>query len=752
MLVLAPLASGVEKISIDDDRSPNYLPYRTTIKYRYNIPSDRILLPIPIQAAEHTTDGASRRLVAMAINPPPRDTLGAFIISFEPEAWVPSEALRLELILSDYTIYFDSTAQSLAFAAIGYRNDSVFLAKALPGQRDYSELAIGGAFDRSRVEWSGIREVVLRANIDEDRYTDLLLSVGSTTDLNNRLLVCLQPENMTVQWTRPLPMQVAYGFSTERRDPTDTRLFLIAHRAHDTVSAPTISDFYCHLVTLNGNGDILSNSILGKGGYMSIARYDPANGLVYVTHALPFSKSIEAANTAPTRHQLSAVNGNDSVVYSIDIPGELSGIWLQDVNHDGFSELFTISDLGVIRTYSSDLVLLAESEPHPALGMYTARLGPLEREDSILVFQSGDGVALYSWQLEKLAVIPDATGMPFALGTVNGTLTSVLTAGRRQYTVALLHEQAFSDYLTILWLDNRYYIAMAVTFLAAGFVMVFGYSRRIRSQKMELETAHQELSKAHHDLTETHRALALAQEKIIATEKQKVMKGLSASFAHEIRNALFPAQMSVYRMTEGPGKTPVDRERLEKLLSMTSTSVSRAIALAELISQYTKLESQYLAESTCFAEVVRELLALNAELVEQSGATVTCDGPEDAVVIMRLQHLQIVLNNLLLNAMDAVLGQSSPTIKIQWAVQGGYLEASVSDNGRGIPESDLPNIFEPFFTTKPNSGTGLGLAITRKLINIYGGTINVSGQPGGGTVFTLSLKLWQTESGESIRT
>ena len=63
----------------------------------------------------------------------------------------------------------------------------------------------------------------------------------------------------------------------------------------------------------------------------------------------------------------------------------------------------------------------------------------------------------------------------------------------------------------------------------------------------------------------------------------------------------------------------------------------------------------------------------------------------------------------------------------------------VADNGCGMPESDMDAIFDPFFTTKPK-GTGLGLSVVHRLVEAYGGRIDVESRRGQGSRFTLFLE------------
>jgi PAS domain S-box-containing protein len=111
-------------------------------------------------------------------------------------------------------------------------------------------------------------------------------------------------------------------------------------------------------------------------------------------------------------------------------------------------------------------------------------------------------------------------------------------------------------------------------------------------------------------------------------------------------------------------------------------------------------------------------------------------------------HLQQVLLNLLINAMEAMAKQ--PPQKRRLVVRtgrtgNGSVELSVTDSGPGIEAANLERLFEPFFTTK-ESGIGMGLSIARRIIEAHHGRIWAENQPAGGAIFRVYLPVSRNEA------
>lgn len=106
------------------------------------------------------------------------------------------------------------------------------------------------------------------------------------------------------------------------------------------------------------------------------------------------------------------------------------------------------------------------------------------------------------------------------------------------------------------------------------------------------------------------------------------------------------------------------------------------------------------------------------------------------------ERLNDVFENLLLNAMDAVIKNTNGARFITATVrkENGYVVSDIEDTGGGIPNENLHRIFDPFFSTKENGGGGgLGLYITHAIIERHGGQIYVTSEIGKGSHFTVSL-------------
>ncbi|HTH14368.1 MAG TPA: ATP-binding protein [Spirochaetia bacterium] len=121
------------------------------------------------------------------------------------------------------------------------------------------------------------------------------------------------------------------------------------------------------------------------------------------------------------------------------------------------------------------------------------------------------------------------------------------------------------------------------------------------------------------------------------------------------------------------------------------------------------------------------------------GISVSLEVPGDIVVRGMRQRLSQVWINLTSNAVQAMGTQGQ--LRIAAHRDGRFVRIGVEDNGPGVPQELQGRIFEPFFTTKGSGGgLGLGLDICRKIVELHGGQLSFTSQPGK-TVFRIDLPL-----------
>jgi two-component system OmpR family sensor kinase len=107
-------------------------------------------------------------------------------------------------------------------------------------------------------------------------------------------------------------------------------------------------------------------------------------------------------------------------------------------------------------------------------------------------------------------------------------------------------------------------------------------------------------------------------------------------------------------------------------------------------------------------------------------------------------RLRQVVANLVRNAL--VHTPPATPIQVRAAREDGNAVIVVVDHGPGLPDGDPERLFEPFYRADPGrsrdrGGTGLGLSIAARVVAAHGGTIQVSGTPGGGATFRVELPL-----------
>ena len=143
-------------------------------------------------------------------------------------------------------------------------------------------------------------------------------------------------------------------------------------------------------------------------------------------------------------------------------------------------------------------------------------------------------------------------------------------------------------------------------------------------------------------------------------------------------------------------------------------------------------------------ETVGDVVELMQSRAEELGARLAWHPARDMPqVAIDPEGIHRAVLNIVTNAIDACEGAESAqvVVKTEWDSENSIARISISDNGIGIEEADIPSIFQIFASSKGSRGTGLGLPVSQKIVREHGGKIVVSSRPGEGATFEIELPM-----------
>jgi PAS domain S-box-containing protein len=188
----------------------------------------------------------------------------------------------------------------------------------------------------------------------------------------------------------------------------------------------------------------------------------------------------------------------------------------------------------------------------------------------------------------------------------------------------------------------------------------------------------------------------------------------------------------------------LDAAQDANLKTYIGKAVKAANRMRELIQnllQYSQFSKGEIAiESIEVNELVDAALQNVKSSMDATNAQVVVENEVGVVYGDRVQLIQLI-QNLISNALKFT---ESPLakIKVTCNYEKDHIKFAISDNGIGIPKSDLPKVFDIFrrlHTKKDYPGTGIGLAICKKIVERHGGQIWPESEPGKGTTFYFTI-------------
>jgi PAS domain S-box-containing protein len=242
----------------------------------------------------------------------------------------------------------------------------------------------------------------------------------------------------------------------------------------------------------------------------------------------------------------------------------------------------------------------------------------------------------------------------------------------------------------------------------------------------------EEIEKAHTHLRETTQMLVQA-------EKMSAVGTMVAGVSHELNNPM----MGILNFIQYCLKHTHNEDKRFSVLQDAERETNRCIDIVKNLLTFSRMEKEgpeVRHKETCTA-IFDRVFKLLSYRIEKQGVSIKRHTAEETPVIwMKVNNIQQVFLNLIINSLDALKDSEKKEIHVDIQPEGEFVQVTVADSGCGVSPENTQKIFDPFFTTKPvGEGTGFGLSVCRGIINEHGGEITCESKLGVGTEFRILL-------------
>ena len=231
--------------------------------------------------------------------------------------------------------------------------------------------------------------------------------------------------------------------------------------------------------------------------------------------------------------------------------------------------------------------------------------------------------------------------------------------------------------------------------------------------------------------------LVTQRERLVQAERVAAWRELARRLAHELKNPLFPLQITVENMQRARAQAPEQFD--EVFREGTGTLLAELATLKQIIGRFSDFSKMPAPQKQTLDmnSLVTDTMKLFEPQFAQAHVAAKIDlAPNLPAISADPEQMTRVLRNLVLNAIDAM--PQGGALMVKTAARNGGIRMEIADTGQGLTPEECDRLFTPYYTTKTH-GTGLGLAIVQSVISDHQGSISVESQPGKGTAFRIDL-------------
>ena len=235
------------------------------------------------------------------------------------------------------------------------------------------------------------------------------------------------------------------------------------------------------------------------------------------------------------------------------------------------------------------------------------------------------------------------------------------------------------------------------------------------------------------DITERKRLEA----QLRRTERVAELGTVASGMAHEIGTPM--------NVILGRAEYLMERTKEESVKKGLQTIISQVERITRVMNQLLAFARRRPVEHRALdlRQTIEDNLEIFQERLSHSNISVETSFAESCPLVHAdADQMSQVLINLVMNAIHAMPEGGTLRATLAPMPDRGMVTLTIADTGHGMPQEVIAKIFDPFFTTKEfGKGTGLGLTVVRGIIEEHGGTIQVSSEPGVGTIFSIGLPI-----------